>query len=225
MTFLVNGRRVAVDRSAPFRATLRLKNARKRFRLVARVQLATGEQRARCGRTLVAASRYRRERKNARSSSAHSSASSPPATSGRWLSRGSASTSRTLPAAPAFGSVVAVDHARHAREHDRARAHRARLERHVEHAVEHPPRAELRGGLAQRQDLGVRGGVLAQLALVVAGPDDLAVLDHDGPDRDVVVLERALRLAQREPHEVLVAREEPGDGRSWWGTTLADNGR
>ena len=49
----------------------------------------------------------RRDAKKARSSSAPSSASSPPATSGRWLSRGSASTSSTLPAAPAFGSGAA----------------------------------------------------------------------------------------------------------------------
>ena len=44
--------------------------------------------------------------KNARSSAAHSSASSPPVTSGRWLRRGSARTSSTLPAAPALGSAV-----------------------------------------------------------------------------------------------------------------------
>ena len=49
----------------------------------------------------------RREAKNARSRSAPSSASRPPATSGRWLRRGSASMSSTLPAAPAFGSGAA----------------------------------------------------------------------------------------------------------------------
>ena len=52
------------------------------------------------------------------------------------------------------------------------------------------------------------GGVLAELALVVAGPDHLAVVDHDGADRDVVVLERAGGLAQRQAHEVLVSGEE-----------------
>ena len=50
--------------------------------------------------------RYRRGAKNPRSSSAHSSASSPLSTCGRWLSRGSARTSSTLPAAPALGSVA-----------------------------------------------------------------------------------------------------------------------
>src|SRR5439155_5126975 len=47
---------------------------------------------------------YRLSAKKRRRRSADSPASRPPATSGRWLSRGSLSTSRTLPAAPAFGS-------------------------------------------------------------------------------------------------------------------------
>ena len=65
-----------------------------------------------------------------------------------------------------------------------------------------PPRAA--------RDLGVRGRVLAQLALVVAGPDDLAA-DHDhGTDGHVVVLERPLGLADGEAHEALVGREELG---------------
>ena len=54
------------------------------------------------------------------------------------------------------------------------------------------------------------GGVLAQLALVVAGPHDLALVHDDGADRDVAVLERALGLAEGQPHEPLVAREEAG---------------
>ena len=47
----------------------------------------------------------RRARKNARSSSEQSAARTPPTTSGRWLSCGTSSTSRTEPAAPAFGSA------------------------------------------------------------------------------------------------------------------------
>ena len=50
----------------------------------------------------------------------------------------------------------------------------------------------------------MRRGVLAPLALVVAGPDQLAAGDDDGAHRDVVVLERALGLADREPHAPLV---------------------
>ena len=82
---------------------------------------------------------HRRLPKKPVSSPAHSAAKRPPATSGRWFRRGCARTSSTLPAAPAFGSVARRLHARDAREHDRPGAHRARLERHVEHAVEHTP--------------------------------------------------------------------------------------
>ena len=53
----------------------------------------------------------------------------------------------------------AVDDARHAREHDRAGAHRARLERHVEHGVEQPPAAApLRGRPAARASRRARSG-------------------------------------------------------------------
>ena len=68
----------------------------------------------------------------------------------------------------------------------------------------------VRGGRAQRDDLGVRRRVLAQLALVVAGADHLAAAHDDRADRHVVVVERPPRLAQRQPHELLVAREQRG---------------
>ena len=48
----------------------------------------------------------RRVPKKSVSSAAHSAASRPPASSGRWFRRGCERTSSTLPAAPAFGSVV-----------------------------------------------------------------------------------------------------------------------
>jgi hypothetical protein len=51
-----------------------------------------------------AAAGYRRDAKNSLSSSPHSLASRPPPTAGRWFSRGSPSTSSTLPHAPALGS-------------------------------------------------------------------------------------------------------------------------
>ena len=54
----------------------------------------------------------------------------------------------------------------------------------------------------------MRGRVVAQLALVAGGREHLAVAHDHRADRHVVVLERALGLAQREPHVVLVAGEE-----------------
>ena len=69
----------------------------------------------------------------------------------------------------------AVDHARHAAEHDRAGAHRARLERHVEHgrpSSRQEPRARAASRRASISACARR--VLAQLALVVARADHLA---------------------------------------------------
>ena len=103
-----------------------------------------------------------------------------------------------------LGVGAAVDDARHAREDDRPGAHGARLERHDERGVEHAPRAEGAGRLAERDRLGVRGRVLAQLPLVVPGADDRAVADDDRADRHVVVVERALGLRDGEAHERLV---------------------
>ena len=56
----------------------------------------------------------------------------------------------------------------------------------------------------------MRRRVAAQLALVARRRDHLAVANDHGADRHVVVLERALGLAQRQSHEVLVAREDTG---------------
>ena len=53
------------------------------------------------------------------------------------------------------------------------------------------------------------GRVAAELALVVAHPCDLALVDDDGADGHVVVLAGALGLAQRDAHEMLVEGEEP----------------
>ena len=58
------------------------------------------------GHRSMMADQARREAKKSTSSAAHCSRSRPPSTCGRWLKRGSASTSITLPAAPAFGSAV-----------------------------------------------------------------------------------------------------------------------
>src|SRR4051794_13655469 len=105
-----------------------------------------------------------------------------------------------------------VDDPRDPGEHDRPRAHGAGLERHVEHAVEHAPGSEAARGFAQGEDLGVRGGVATQLALVAPGPDDLALVHDHRADRHVVVLQRPLGLAEGQAHEVLVLGEE---GHGW----------
>ena len=55
----------------------------------------------------------------------------------------------------------AVHDPRHPGEHDRPRAHRARLERHVEDRARYPPPADGRSRLAQGELLGVRGRIAA----------------------------------------------------------------
>ena len=66
------------------------------------------------------------------------------------------------------------------------------------------------GGVAQRQHLGVGGGVAGELALVVAAGDDPAVDDDDGPDGHVAVLERGAGLLEGEAHQLVVGHHGPG---------------
>ena len=65
--------------------------------------------------------------------------------------------------------------------------------------------ADVLGGLADREHLGVGAGVLEELALVVAGADDGPVrAEDDRPDRHVAVREGLLGLLDCEPHSALV---------------------
>ena len=57
-----------------------------------------------------------------------------------------------------------VDHPPDAAVHQRAGAHHARLQRHVEGAVQQPPVPHHRGCVAQRQDLRMRRRVASELA-------------------------------------------------------------
>ena len=61
------------------------------------------------------------------------------------------------------------------------------------------------GGLADREHLGVGAGVLEELALVVAGADEVAVGAEDhGADGHVVVRQGLLGLLDGEAHPGLV---------------------
>src|SRR6186997_166353 len=94
----------------------------------------------------------------------------------------------------------AEDDGRDAGEDDRPGAHRARLERDVEGGAGQPPTPERLGGRADRQDLGVGGGVAAQLALVSGPPQELVATEDRRPDRDVAGALGAARLLDRHPH-------------------------
>ena len=102
-----------------------------------------------------------------------------------------------------------VDDSRQAGQDDRAGAHRTRLEGHVHDGVENAPAAQRRRRLAKRQHLGVGRRVGAQLALVVSRADNLPAPSHDRANGNIIVLECPFCLAQSEPHEVFLTREEP----------------
>ena len=89
-------------------------------------------------------------------------------------------------------SETGVDH--------RARAHRARLERDDEGAVVEAPVTDLRGRVAQRQDLGVSCWIAGELALVVARREHVAITHDDRTDGHVAVFEGGARLVERELH-------------------------
>jgi hypothetical protein len=89
-------------------------------------------------------------------------------------------------------------------EDDRPGAHHAGLERHVEGGAGQPPAAQRLGGGADREDLGVGGGIAAQLPLVAGGGERHAVAGDDRADRDVAVPLRLAGALDREAHEALV---------------------
>jgi hypothetical protein len=55
--------------------------------------------------------------------------------------------------------------------------------------------AEVRASFAEGHDLGVSRGVAACKILVPASPNDAAVVDDDGSNRDFSDLKRTLRRA------------------------------
>ena len=159
----------------------------------------------RSGSACSAASRSacRRSRKNARSSSPQSSASTPPVSSTRWFRRSSCSRLPERAREPRLRIRRAEHDAVDPREHDGAGAHRARLQRDVERAAVQPPRARDGARLPQRQDLGVRGGVLQALARVPGGGQHLLVARDHGTDGDVAGSSQSA-AASAPPHHPLV---------------------
>src|SRR6187399_1575813 len=105
------------------------------------------------------------------------------------------------PASPGLGVGRAEDDSRDAGVQHGAHAHGAGLERHVELATGEPVVAQAGGRLAQGDDLGVGGGIGGADRPVPPAPDDLAVLDDDGADRNLPVSRGLFGEAQRFAHE------------------------
>jgi hypothetical protein len=102
----------------------------------------------------------------------------------------------------------AEHHAVDAREHERPRAHRARLERDVERAAVEAPAAERGGGGAQREHLGVGGGVLVAHGAVGGGRDHRVAAHDDRADGHVAP--RRPRRRERAAHvRFVVSRCHP----------------
>jgi hypothetical protein len=102
-------------------------------------------------------------------------------------------------------------------EHDRAGAHRARLQRHVERAPEQAPVAGRLRGATDGDHLRVCRRVLQGVREVVPGRDQLAVAHDHRADRNLSDRLRAARLLDREAHPSLetarfASPEEEGPG-------------
>ena len=91
----------------------------------------------------------------------------------------------------------AKDHARDPRQHNRPRTHRAGLEGHVHHGVEHAPAPQSARGLSERDHLGMRRRIFPDLAFVMPGADHLAFAHDNRTNRHVLVFKRSGCLAQR----------------------------
>ncbi len=101
-----------------------------------------------------------------------------------------------------LGVVAAVDDALDSGVDDGAGAHGARFEGAVQGAAAQVPGAQSGGGLAEREDFGVRGGVLVGLATIAGAADDAAAgVDDDAADGDVAVVCGAVGLFEGEFHE------------------------
>ena len=87
-------------------------------------------------------------------------------------------------------------------ERDRARAHRTRLERHVEVAADEAVVAFRARGLAQSHHLGMRRRIAVAAGGVAGGGDDRAVADDDGADRHLACSGRPPGLGEGRLHGV-----------------------
>jgi hypothetical protein len=88
--------------------------------------------------------------------------------------------------------------------HDRAGAHGAGFQGHVQGAARQTVVAQARGGIAQGHDFGMGGGIVAADRLVEAAPDHFAVDHHQAPTGTSPAGARLARQIKRQPHEFAV---------------------
>ena len=131
-------------------------------------------------------------------------ASTPSVTSMRWLRRGMVDDLHDAADGSGLGIARAVDQPRNARMHDRSGAHRAGLQRDVKLAAAEPVIAQRARGFAQRQNLGVRVGSLAEITWFQPRPTMLSLAHHHRADRNLARNFGQPRQPQRLFHPALV---------------------
>ncbi len=153
----------------------------------------------------------RRSRKKSASRSADSAARTPWVTGGLWFEPWVGAHVVEAGGRPGLQVGGTVDEAPDPGVEQRTGAHEARFQRDDQRAVVEPPASECRGGVAQCQDLGVRRRVTGLLALVVTSGDHTSVVEHDGADGHVAVVEGRARLVERVLHRRVVGEVVVGE--------------
>lgn len=111
------------------------------------------------------------------------------------------------PRHPGFFIPRAEHDSLHARKDDRARAHRARLERYVEGAVVEAPPIQLRCRFADREQLGVPGGVLITDGPITRRGDNRSVPYYNRADWNFVAQRRVAGEIESVSNVLLVGSE------------------
>jgi hypothetical protein len=98
----------------------------------------------------------------------------------------------------------AVNKYRHAGLNQRARAHRARLDRRINRGVRQPVVTDFRRSLSERDDLGMRGWIAISARAISGDYDQLIAADNTGADGNFVACRRLFRCAQSLAHPPLM---------------------
>ena len=103
-----------------------------------------------------------------------------------------------------LGIIGAIDQAFQPGMNQSAGAHSARLNCSKQFTAFQAVVADRGTGLAQRDDLGVGGGIGIGKVAIAPATDDLAVTNYDGAHWNFSRLKRALGRAESFPHEQFV---------------------
>ncbi len=106
-----------------------------------------------------------------------------------------------------------IDQPRDARVDQRAYAHHARLEGHIDRYGGEPVGSERRCGFTQSEDLGMCGRITESDRPIVPSPDDHPASDRDRADGNLALAMAAARFFERHRHELAVVWLTHSTGR------------